>query len=589
MTEEKDRLFADRINHDIINAEHHGWNPYRALKMVMAREGFWRRSGQRTIKRFFGLYPQYNIQKAIDHAESKVFVRDANYNIDTTLLIQGKTDLTLEGENWVSTRLIAVGGDTTVILIGDRVAAGLASQNIIVKNLYIDGTAQTTETLTPEANDRRFGIEMASPAEQTEKIVIEKCQVYNTGSDGIYGYFCGPVTVRENMVESVRGYWAGIHLHDGGDTLGPAQAKVTGNTLRGCLCSGIRHGRQTLGNYVFECGKTGESDGREAGIVGGRYGIANENVVVCLDKACQGIKSHNQLNEISNNTISVADLSIFLNGYYGHTVIGNQIIENGGASAIRCNSDRSRLIGNIIEEAGQDGIVLVAALRCIVRGNTLRNIGQSADNTFDAISLEGVNSIRNLIEGNQIESDAANLPRYGLNEADANQDYNEYKSNIITNVNVVANLLGLHDRLPTVKVPFVDGSDPDDSGFQVLTDDTHYARAYLLLPNEVQQTIRMKVHARAVILGAAAMRAQFIIYGAADNEVYTTHNGSVNNHPSTSTGFAADDIIFWTITEAGVLALLGEDSVEVRVQHAAAGNGDVVTNAYFRTVSLEYV
>jgi hypothetical protein len=63
----------------------------------------------------------------------------------------------------------------------------------------------------------------------------------------------------------------------------------------------------------------------------------------------------------------------------------------------------------------------------------------------------------------------------------------------------------------------------------------------------------------------------------------------VANHPSSSSNFAANDVIFWTIVTAGVLALLGGDSVEVKVLHEAAGNGDCATNAYIRTVEIEYV
>ena len=99
----------------------------------------------------------------------------------------------------------------------------------------------------------------------------------------------------------------------------------------------------------------------------------------------------------------------------------------------------------------------------------------------------------------------------------------------------------------------------------------------------------MKVSARAVILSAAAMRAEFVVYGGADNEAYNTHDGSIANHPSTSTNFAADDIIYWVLTEAGILALVGGDSVEIKVLYEDAGNGDVVTDAFFRTVTIEYV
>ncbi len=115
------------------------------------------------------------------------------------------------------------------------------------------------------------------------------------------------------------------------------------------------------------------------------------------------------------------------------------------------------------------------------------------------------------------------------------------------------------------------------------------ARAWLFLNKEVLQVVRMKVYARALILSGAAMRAQFVVLGGGDNQAYNSIDGSIADHPSTSTSFAANDVIFWTITEAGILSLLGGDSVEVKVIYEDAGDGDVVTDASFRTVTIEYV
>jgi hypothetical protein len=140
----------------------------------------------------------------------------------------------------------------------------------------------------------------------------------------------------------------------------------------------------------------------------------------------------------------------------------------------------------------------------------------------------------------------------------------------------------------TITVPFSDGSDPQDSGF-LIDANTEYARAWLRLPDEVLQVVKMKVYARSVVAEADKMRAEFVVFGGADNENYQTHNGSVANHPSTSSNFAADDVIYWTLTEAGILALLGGDSVEVKVLYEAAGGADCATNAYLRTVEIEYV
>jgi len=151
--------------------------------------------------------------------------------------------------------------------------------------------------------------------------------------------------------------------------------------------------------------------------------------------------------------------------------------------------------------------------------------------------------------------------------------------------------LGVNTQLAHVTVPFVDGKDPQDSGF--LVDSTNggddFARAYTMLPVEVQQIVRAKVYARSVVAEVHSMEADFTIYGAADNEAYTTHNGSAASLGSTSVNFAADDVVYWTLTAAGLLAMLGKDSVQVKVDYAAADGNNCATAAYFRTVEIEYV
>lgn len=180
-------------------------------------------------------------------------------------------------------------------------------------------------------------------------------------------------------------------------------------------------------------------------------------------------------------------------------------------------------------------------------------------------------------------------PKYGINNR-ANT------GNFITNNDLYNdgfgtapfNDAGTGTRLASITVPFSNGTDPQDSGF-LIDLAAEYARAHAFLDLEVVQVVRMKVYARSVVLEADKMRAEFVIYGGADNQPYNTHDGSVANHPSTSSNFAANDVIYWTIITAGVLALLGGDSIEVKVLYEDAGGADCATNAYFRAVTIEYV
>jgi hypothetical protein len=269
--------------------------------------------------------------------------------------------------------------------------------------------------------------------------------------------------------------------------------------------------------------------------------------------------------------------------------------------------------GNVIHTAGWAGILVWRSGAVTTDINVIGNVIYSEYTAGFAFGIElyggdaanhvqRINVIANVVVG------AGAASTYGLRVIDYvdnaalkdNMVYNWATGIEITNANSVGTVVkdnrflacttiiidnGTETILPTIVVPFSHGTDPQDSGF--LVDATaEYARAFVFLPKEVQKVVRIKVYARAAVLSATTMAAEFVIYGGADNEPYTTHNGSVTNHPSTSSNFAADDVIFWTITTAGALALLGGDSVEVKVLYNATA---VATAAYFRTVAIEYV
>lgn len=257
-------------------------------------------------------------------------------------------------------------------------------------------------------------------------------------------------------------------------------------------------------------------------------------------------------NTIRGNTCSGAFSGIALIYYSSYnSIVSNICSENG--NGIYIEGESNAVVGNICYDNTAAGIYLYYASYNEITGNVC------VDNGYYGIII--------------YYSGAAN--RIINNELTGNG---------------VAPFLdgGTDTHLSTFVVPFSDGSDPQDVGF-LIDAATEYARSYLRLPNEVQQVVRMKVYAVSGILEIDGMRLELIIYGAADNENYQTHNGSVANHPSTSANFAAGDVIFWTIETAGVLALLGGDSVEVKVLHEVAGDGDCATNAYLRTVEIEYV
>jgi len=97
---------------------------------------------------------------------------------------------------------------------------------------------------------------------------------------------------------------------------------------------------------------------------------------------------------------------------------------------------------------GRHGIQIQGSTHCIISNNLIYQAGNAAHNTNDAIVLatqSGIHSTHNIFTGNQIWSDHGNLPRYGINEWDANQDYNQYYNNDIMNTATAPmNIQGLH-------------------------------------------------------------------------------------------------------------------------------------------------
>ncbi|MBA7680266.1 hypothetical protein ES703_88578 [subsurface metagenome] len=320
--------------------------------------------------------------------------------------------------------------------------------------------------------------------------------------------------------------------------------------------TGARHGI-----YLIEC--------TSCAIVGNVvYGVSGSSGICLYDTNCK-------YNVVSGNVCSFnGDNGIYIHDATGHnTITGNTCYVNVVGIYILITS-YDTVAGNTCNDNTGNGITLNGAIGTVISGNNCHSNGAHG------IGSLGVPSDCN-ISGNHCHSNVATgLAILG----DGNRAINNRLENNATNFSDG----GTNTQLATYVVPLSDGSDPQDSGFLIDAAD-EYAKAWMRLPAEVQQVVRMKVYARSVVLEADKMRLEFVIEGGADNEAYTTHTGSVANHPSTSGNFAADDIIFWTVTEAGVLALVGGDSVEVKVLHEEAGNGDCATNAYIRTVEIEYV
>jgi len=136
-------------------------------------------------------------------------------------------------------------------------------------------------------------------------------------------------------------------------------------------------------------------------------------------------------------------------------------------------------------------------------------------------------------------------------------------------------------------IPFVNGTAWDDRGWDV-DQAAEYAATFFSLPPNISSVVAVYIYAHSVVTEGDKMELDIAINGGADNEPYNTHSYSGSGVDSTSSNFAANDIIYWTVTHADVTALTGGDSVEVKVVYAAAAGANCATDARFRTIEIEY-
>jgi len=199
-----------------------------------------------------GTDDQVQIQAAIDalpDGGGKVVLMEGEYNISSEILIQNKTNIVLSGLGHSS--ILKSTANNSIIKVGHRTNAGLASTYITIQDLQVDGTTQDILATTPETTDAKLGIQFCSPAGETEYFSVLNCKIYNTGGDGIYGFFAGEALIEGNIIIDVRGYWGGIHPH-----AATGSWQIRNNYLEGCAKHGIRHGT-IIGNVLSSCGQSG--------------------------------------------------------------------------------------------------------------------------------------------------------------------------------------------------------------------------------------------------------------------------------------------------------------------------------------------
>jgi len=312
--------------------------------------------------------------------------------------------------------------------------------------------------------------------------------------------------------------------------------------------------------------------GTDAGTMATRVKIVSNKIASCVT---QGIRVDQWAEEIGidGNTITATtDVGIYVAGTgVGVVSISNNDCVSCALTGIRVDSE-GVVVGNLVEDCGSGGandggIRLHDAANVSVWGNRAYNNDQYG-------IYETGTSDNNVIQNNEIRGSATtDCVIIGVSTAVHTKSFM-----------FVYPAGGSAGWTAPVVNTSPGGIDIDANG--------EIAFATITLPNEVQQVIRIKIWAYSNVLEADAMRLQIVAHGATDNEAWNGNPIDVADHPSESSNFAANDVIYWLIdasNDAQVGTLAAQDYVEVLAVGEVAGGADCATDALFGGVEIDYV
>jgi parallel beta-helix repeat protein len=478
-----------------------------------------------------GVNDEVEIQAALDALPAtggEVVLLDGTFNVETTINLDSYQ--TLRGMGW---NTILTTSTAALVFLSAIGGAGTEKVGICIRDMQIDGGAGA----------------------------ISDCGIYFEYVD--YSLIQHVYSRRHDA--GIGTWWTGIYLTNSDFN------RILNNT---CLEN------HNYGIYL---------QGSSNNTVSGNHCHENAENGIFLD------------NISSNNTVSnnycFGNLAhgIFLDNISSNnTVSNNYSNENGGHGIYLDGSSDNTVSGNHCNGNGGHGIYLYGSSNNIISGNYCLGNSQSITNTQDDIFVDSSSSYNN-IQGNTCRAGGlGNVPRYGISIEDVSCISNIVIDNDLYDDGFGTapfNDAGTGTKLNTYVAFFFDAYPYNldfAKGLQINANGVN-TPAFLRLPDKVHQVVRIKIYAVSRVAEADHMRLEVIIYGGADNEPYNTHNGSIANHPSTSVNFAVDDVIFWTVTTAGALALKGGDSVNIQAVGEVAGGADCATDAYFRTAEIEYV
>ena len=231
-------------------------------------------------------------------------------------------------------------------------------------------------------------------------------------------------------------------------------------------------------------------------------------------------------------------------------------------------------------------------------------VGNSGFVGNSAIYLTG--SDQNMITGvkaGRFHQDQENNRWNYVIEEDATCNGNMYKDidpaglvDTTDYVTAVAYIQDVDVQLDFISVPFLlnrGGATEADHGIDVSGGGEH-AVANVNLPPSVNQLVWIVIDA---YIGAApgagdTMEIDLRVNAASDIQPWQTHTTTLANLGSTGTNYLVGDVGYWRTLandSAGILALMGGDSVQIDVYHEVGSGDEASTNAEFRSATLWYV
>jgi hypothetical protein len=346
---------------------------------------------------------------AIRDVGGRILIKKGEYYLSRQILIQKARDIILEGEGW-GTKLIATDPDMNVIKIGERLPLLYDPEElsvvkrVVVRDIFIDGSAQAgTDINTNAVNfDGRIGIEVVG---NFEDIVIERCYIYNTGSDGIYmnhfGANKGNLLVANNIFDSIRGYYGGFHVHG----ISKHKAIVVYNQFYNLKTHAIRHGYVIVGNYIENVDFTGTYHAEygddyailgsdDANIIAFNWirGVIGGGIYYWNGDSYEGTRAIIYGNVIWNVT-KKGIYAAGKTGYVGRVIISSNVIWGTGEEGIYAGYYAKGWIvsNNYIENAGTNGINADGFNEGVIEGNVIYNPSRNGDGTGSGMRIGGAN------------------------------------------------------------------------------------------------------------------------------------------------------------------------------------------------------